>query len=72
MQRKVYMLPGRLAFGQLDGTGYGTPMEPAIGIDSQCLACKVPEMGMLLDALQKREQSWKAGQYIRECESSLY
>ena len=35
-------------------------MEPAIGVDTECLTGEVAEVGGLLDALEQWEETWRS------------
>jgi hypothetical protein len=58
------LLAGWLALGQLNSTGDGTSMEPAIAVHAEGLAGILLELGGAVDGLEQREEACVA--YERE------
>lgn len=47
----------RLAQCQINGTSHGTPVEPAIGIDTDCLSSEFLHIARLVDRFQQGQQT---------------
>ncbi len=56
-----HSLAGRFALGQLDGTGYGTSVEPAVAVDAEGFAGILFEFGRTMDGFEQREEACKDG-----------
>jgi hypothetical protein len=53
------LLASWLALGQLHGTSYGTPMEPAIGVDAECLTGILFELSGTMYGFEEREKTFR-------------
>ena len=54
------LLAGRLALGQLHGTGYGTSVEPAIAVDAKGFTGILLELGGTVDGFEQRKKACMA------------
>lgn len=52
------LLPGRPALSELNGTAYGTTMQPSIRVDAESLALKFLQLGWFVDRFEQWEKAF--------------